>query len=375
MSQRWNQFWFALRSSESLAIVRILFVGTFVMKLMGTWGLYKGWAGLRFRLPHFQAWNYGEYPFPVPGFEWLPTPTDPQWDSLYSWELFFAMCFCVGLGTRITGKITALGCILYLLGSQFNYLHHVNVYAWFLTILAFAPCSDHYSVDAWLKRWWARLKGVEPTPPPKRMMVSLRLLAIVLSLLYISTTYAKLTPLWINGEYLALLHSERWLKGPWVAPLLTVIPLSLLCWWTIFAEGMLGFGLWFRPTRRFTAWCGVMLHMGIDTMMNVTTFSYAMAALYFVFMEPESGRNKGQYDPSRRSHLLGVAVIKALDWGRRTDLRPAEPGTGFVLHTTRKGARTGAAGWLAALGMCPLPFPVLFPVESLWLLVERVRAR
>ncbi|MFO0002439.1 MAG: hypothetical protein ACK559_15020, partial [bacterium] len=39
----WDRFWFTPASTETLGVVRAAIGFTFVLKMIGTWGLYRGW--------------------------------------------------------------------------------------------------------------------------------------------------------------------------------------------------------------------------------------------------------------------------------------------------------------------------------------------
>ena len=75
---------------------------------------------------------------------------------------------------------------------------------------------------------------------------------------------------------------------------------------TVFAEGLLVFGLWFPRLRRFTILIGIMLHLGIDLTIGVATFSMQLMALYIVFIYPESKMNTVYYDSKNFLHYLIV---------------------------------------------------------------------
>ena len=52
-------------------------------------------------------------------------------------------------------------------------------------------------------------------------------------------------------------------------------------------EFALAFLLWFRPTRKWIALAGVMLHVGIVPLVNVPLFGEQMIALYLLFLAPD----------------------------------------------------------------------------------------
>ena len=283
----WRRFWHGQASSEALGLFRLLFVGTWVVKWLGTWGIYKGWDAFRFGFPHHQAYSYGRFANAVPGFEWLGQPTRAELRDLETAMLVFGILFCLGVATRLSGLFTAASALFYLLSSQFNYLHHINIYAWMLTLLALSPCGDHFSVDAWLRR-----RRGKP-PPPERPMTFHRLLQAVVCGVYFSSAVAKASPVWLDGSLMAELSERGWVKGVWKEPLLGLVPIELFGPFTLFAEGLLAFGLWVPRLRLFTALTGVALHLGIDALMDVTTFSYAMITTYVLWLWPAWRARRG----------------------------------------------------------------------------------
>jgi hypothetical protein len=353
----WDRFWFTPASTETLGVVRAAIGFTFVLKMIGTWGLYRGWDGLKLRLPHHEKLAHGAFRLPVPGFEWLPpldAATLAQGEALV---LGLAVLFTVGLFTRLAGALLT-GCIAYwLLISQWNYLHHVNTYVWIFALLTLGPCGDHFSADALLRRGLARLRGQPAPAPPVRPVLHQRMLQVFIAILYITTTIGKLTPAWIDGTFMGSLAAQGWLKGPWKSALLQTVPPSVMGWWTLFAEGLLGIGLWHPKSRRVAAWCGVTLHLGIDLVMNVTTFSYLMISSYLAFADPRMGANRLEINRSRPAQGALRLLVPLLDWGRRLRVVEGEQGLRFVPGDGSR-ARVGADALAAVLGLLPATFLV-----------------
>lgn len=357
----WNRYWFSPVQLETLGVVRIFVTLTFLMKLVGFWGLWKGWDGVRFRWPSRHAYGYGEFVNAVPGFEWLPVPTLAQLRTGEDIVLYASLLFCVGLFTRVSGAVVAGGLLWFLLGSQWNYLHHVNVYTWVFVLLALAPSGDHFSLDAVLRRWWAKRQGHTHTPPLRPILWQ-RAFVVFLSILYAATTVAKLGPGWFQGEVMEMMVSRGWTKGHSDLIVQVMTP-TMLAWWTLFAEGMLAFGLLFPRTRRFAAWCGFALHLGIDLMMNVTTFSYLMVSLYLTAGAPQTGQTVVRVDPARTGHRVTAVLVRALDWCRRTTVQ--RDGTGPLSVTLPSGSvRTGRRAALSLLARSPLTYLVAYPLDA-----------
>ena len=120
-----------------------------------------------------------------------------------------------------------------------------------------------------------------------------RLLQAVVCGVYFSSAVAKASPVWLDGSLMAELSERGWVKGVWKEPLLGLVPIELFGPFTLFAEGLLAFGLWVPRLRLFTALTGVALHLGIDALMDVTTFSYAMITTYVLWLWPAWRARRG----------------------------------------------------------------------------------
>ncbi len=357
----WNRYWFSPVQLETLGLVRIFVTLTFLMKLVGAWGLWKGWDGLRFRWPSRHTYAYGDFVNAVPGFEWLPVPTLAQLRTGEEVVLYASLLFCVGLFTRVSGAVVAGGLLWFLLGSQWNYLHHVNVYTWVFVLLALAPSGDHFSLDAALRRGWAKRQGRTHTPPLRPILWQ-RAFVVFLSILYAATTAAKLGPGWFEGQVMEMMVNRGWTKG-YSDLIVQVVSPKVLAWWTIVAEGMLAFGLLFPRTRRFAAWCGFALHLGIDLMMNVTTFSYLMVSLYLTAGSPRVGQTVVSVDPARTGHRVAAGLVRALDWCRRIRVQPGASGP-LSVALPSGAVHTGGRAALALLARSPLTYLAAFPVDA-----------
>ncbi len=349
----WDRLWFSPAPTETLGLVR-LFVGlTLVMKFTGVWGMHRGWGALKPRLPFHDGLQHGPFRLPVPGFDWLPPMTaasQRSWDAL---ALVLAVLLTVGLGTRVVSAALALLLLYALLESQFNYLHHVNVYVWVVCIFAISPVGEHYSLDAALRRLWARARGRTPRTTVHPILYQ-RMLQVFLSVLYLTTTIGKLTPDWFDGSIFGALAQGGFLKGPFKATLLGLFPPMFMAWWTLFAEGLLSVGLWHPRSRRVTAWCGVALHLGIDAMMNVTTFSYLMISLYLSFAAPATGQTSLSVDPSRPlARGLGL-LVRGLDWAQRLRVEAA-PGP-MRVRSPEGEVLVGVHALGRVIGLLPLTF-------------------
>ena len=178
----------------------------------------------------------------------------------------------MGWHTRVMGVLLYLGVLS---------LYHRNISTncgpdQLMMIVSFymmlAPCGAAYSLDA---RRAARQRGTlaEPLITPWAQ----RLIQIQICLIYLSTAVMKCHgSTWLSGTALHFIifnHEIGQANLEWLAGYPSVI--NLMSFSALFVELSLAFLLWFRPTRKWIAWLGVMLHLGIVPLVNVPLFRRA----------------------------------------------------------------------------------------------------
>jgi len=319
MIKHWNKFWFEERSRESLCLLRIFFGTVFFFKLTGFHNL-QYIEKMYFRFPKYEFptpiyFFFNGFRNPVPGFEWLPVPSLLQYHLIEELLLVASLFFVIGLFTRFFGIFISLTYTYFFLLSQFSYYHHKLQFIVVLLILGFSTCNQYYSVDSLIFK-----KDRE-----KRKLLPIRLIQLFLTIVYGFSFIQKLNYPWISGDIMLMFLDQGSIKGNFHDIVNSVLPgglISELFWrslgpFTLFAEGLLTFGLWFPRLRRFTLLIGVLLHTGIDLTMSVSTFSFQMMASYIVFICPESYQNRVFYDGNKIMHRLVVLFGKLFDWLQR----------------------------------------------------------
>jgi hypothetical protein len=165
-----------------------------------------------------------------------------------------------------------------------------------LFVLCFARCGDAISVDAWRAR--DTLETCVAVPAWPRWVLLGQLVTI-----YVSTGLQKVSASWLPiGERDALwyiLAQPDWQRRAFAVPVdaypLTQVATALTWVWEVGAPVLL-LALWYRRTRARGGWLraqanrldartlflgvGVLLHLGIETLLEVGAFSWAMLALY-----------------------------------------------------------------------------------------------
>ncbi len=277
----WNRFWFAPISARPLGLYRILF-GLMVL------------AHLAFLTVDLDFWytdagllqgdeaRLAAGPLRFSPLQWIQDPV--------SVRIFFAalavvvIAFTLGWHTRIMGVLVYMGLLS---------LHHRNISTncgpdTLMMVTCFCvmlcPCGAAYSLDA---RRVARRRG---TPADVLIIPwAQRLLQIQLCIIYFCTAQAKCAgATWLGGTavHFVLFNSEvrqfnlEWLGG---YPLL----INAMTHAALITEFALAYLLWFRPTRRWVALFGVLLHAGIYPIVNVPLFGEQMVALYLLFLDAD----------------------------------------------------------------------------------------
>ncbi len=356
---RWNQFWFATGQTHLICMVRIWFGVWLLCKKIGLWGLHD-WADWNLRFPRYSAWDAEHlvatgFRAPVPGFGWIPNPSVALVQSVDTFQMYGAALVALGLFTPVITPLVALSLLYQHVLSQFTYVHHANVFVAVYVVLAFGHAGDHYSLDALLFR--------RRRPAPPRRVTSLRLLQVLVSAIYLSTTFGKLNEGWLDGTMMRLLHDNHHFLGPFADRIWSLTGAHALCAVTLYAEGLCAFGFWIPQLRLLTTISGMGLHTGVDLLMPVTTFSYQMMSLYLVYLDPVPGRTR--------------AVLPAAWWKARWPLRALnwldrvswERGDAFAVYTSDGRQTRGPRGVLEVLLRLPATFPLAFVLllpRTLW---------
>jgi hypothetical protein len=280
--REWNTFWFKPVSARPLGAFRILY-GLIAL------------ANLALISVDFDYWYTGAGIQQGPDAREIAGPyrysplmdyQDPSvGHAVFAATAVVALLFTAGWHTRVMGVLLYLGTLT---------LYHRNIVTncgpdALLTILSFylmlSPCGRAYSLDALRER---RRRGgtvAEPLIAPWAQ----RLIQCQLCLIYFNTAVWKCTGnSWPGGTALHYV-----LHNPEVGRL-SLDPLSdytvlinLLTHGALLAEFLLAFFLWFRDTRRWTIALGVVLHVGIEFIVNAPLFSPMMIACYVTFLSVE----------------------------------------------------------------------------------------
>jgi len=251
---------------------------------------------------------------------------DPQTMAIVHFLVIVcAILFTVGFCTRVTSALIWFASLWYIHRNPTTLFGVDTMMIILLLYLMISPCGAVFSVDALIRRWWARAKpGVvgawcrfwkRPAPdmvapiapteaePSVAANVAIRLMQIHICIIYLMAGLSKLQgQAWWNGEalwltlgnfefapmqfeiylkFLRLLGTHQWLyhafmTGGGLFTLVFEIAYAFLVW---------------RPKLRWTMLgSAVLLHGFIGLFMGLQTFSFIMLVMNMAFLTPDDVR-------------------------------------------------------------------------------------
>jgi hypothetical protein len=224
-------------------------------------------------LPHFLTPTVIKLPY----FEWLPLlPTGSVWAFILLWVLA-AIAFSFGWKTRIAGAV--LACVIgysLLLDQQF-YSNHLYLLFLVVVLLTITDSGAAISMDA--------RQAERATVPGWPVW----LLKVQISIVYIFSAVAKLTPQYLSGEVLTESLKQY---GFFTIPMAWRVPVAMkmLAIVAIVMELFVGLGLWSRRLRPLAVIAGVLFHTFIiaaldSSRLSLSIFALEMFAVYLLFFD------------------------------------------------------------------------------------------
>jgi len=302
----WNRFWFAPISAKPLGAYRILF-GLMVLAHLAliSVDLDFWYTDIGLQQGDEAALTAGPLrPTPLAHFQ------DPASVRIALAMLAgVAVAFTLGWRTRITSILLYLGLLSFYNRNLLTNCGPDQVMMITSFFMMLAPCGAAFSLDA---RRAARVRGT--AAEPLILPWAQRLIQIQLCVIYFVTAFLKCGgQTWLSGtslHYVIHNHEVGQFNLEWLAAHTLLI--NLMAHAALMIEFSLAFLLWFRPTRRWVALLGVLLHVGIWPMVNVPLFGEQMTALYILFLAPDELRALGSiFRPSYWLGRKGTTSAKA----------------------------------------------------------------
>jgi hypothetical protein len=273
----WNRFWFEPVSTAPLVAVRIAFG---VLALLWTLSL----------APDLHTFFTGEGLLPMvpPARHWWGVfDVSSAWPvvlGVYVALLIGSVALVLGWWTRMASIVVFVGILSFerrspnVFNSGDSLVRNIAFY------LALAPAGAALSLSRWRRHrdaFWAF---------PARAPWALRLLQIHVSVIYLTTVWAKVRgDVWNDGTAvsyaLRLDDLVRFGAPSFLAT--SEVWSNLLTWGTLAVELAVGILVWNRRARPWVLAAGVALHLGIELSLHVGFFSMAIFVSYLAFVPAE----------------------------------------------------------------------------------------
>lgn len=282
LAKNWNRFFYSEIDATFLCIYRI-FLGV-VLFLNGVT-----------LVPDLNAW------FGVDHTSLVPLGLSQKMYTDYRINLFSVMAptlasawfillgyivtsftFMIGFKTRFSAVL----CFIFLCSLQNRNYVILNsgdtVMRCMLFVMMFAPSYVKFSLDAYFQnKQGTPYKTIVP-------LVTIRMLQIQFSIIYLATTFFKLKGLdWVNGTavyYTSRLESFQRVVLPVVFDHIALIKFST--WSALFIEFAMGSLIWIKELRIPVLIAGILLHIGIEVTMSIGFFEWIMMAGYLIYLTP-----------------------------------------------------------------------------------------
>jgi hypothetical protein len=279
----WERFWFEPRATSTLALVRIAFgivVIGWTAALLPALSAMFGPDGLLDRQPS-TTYAGGHWVWGLLG----AFPTQTAVIALLVMLMVSSVCLTVGYRTRLAALLVFVGVLSFERRNPFVFDSGDALIRIIALYIALSPAGAALSLDRWRR---ARHRFLEM---PLRTQWGLRLLQIQLSVIYLSTVWAKTRGTTWNGgtavsyamriEDIARFHVPTIISN-------SVALSTLMTYGTLAIELAIAVLVWNRKARPWVLGLRVALHLGIDYSIRVGFFTFAMFVLYIAFIPPDT---------------------------------------------------------------------------------------
>jgi hypothetical protein len=277
----WNTFWFQPISARPLGAFRIV-VGILTLAQLGFLSVdLDYWLTDRGLLQGAEARELAGPLRPSP-LQWVQDPASVR--TFFAATAVVATLVTFGWHTRVMSVLLYLAILAILHRNIPTNCGPDNLLLIMVFYLMLSPCGAAYSLDA---RRVARRRGTEAEP--LILPWAQRLIQLQLCMIYFNTSILKCNgSTWLGGTALHFVFNNNELRQ-FDLSFLTAYPIliNVMTYVALAVEFALAFLLWFRPTRRWIAVLGVLLHGGVLMMVNVPLFGELMTASYLTFLAPD----------------------------------------------------------------------------------------
>ena len=297
----WTRFWFAPSDPLTLGVIRILTALTALAlyltylpdleRLFGPGGLLSRDAMLQIRdeIPIFSIFDYA-------------TSSTTLW--IFYWAGAIALlAMLLGLFTRVT-SILALVAVLSLIHRGPMLARPVDeIVAMLMFYLCLGPCGRTLSLDAWIRRLRAgsgtnaaAQRPLTIAVPSSGATISIRLIQIHLTAIYVAMAFAKLRgEIWWNGSAVWDLLARP--NGPLIHVGSSVSNASwyLVNFWTVTIvafELCFAVLIWNRLARPLLLGISLVMWLGTALLTGMVSFAFIMLVASLAFVPSSTFRRR-----------------------------------------------------------------------------------
>jgi hypothetical protein len=273
----WERFWFASEPTSSLALFRIA-IGV----------ISFGWA--LSLLPDMRAFFSSDGIEPV-----APVMSNGGWGVLNTFPnhnvavallvalLVASLCLTFGYRTRLASVVVFVAVLSFENRAPSIWNSGDGLLRILCFFLMLAPAGASLSIDRWRTardRFWEF---------PARPHWALRLVQIQISVVYLSSVWFKLQGTgWRDGTAVSYaVRVEDLHRFPLPGALSdSLVFSSVMTYWTLAIELMIGILVWNRAARPYVLTLGAGLHLLVGFNLRLGFFSETMLAGYLAFLSP-----------------------------------------------------------------------------------------
>jgi hypothetical protein len=277
IAQAFNAFFHAPQSASTIGLVRIVFGILFLLHmLLGTWEAQKllgpdGYLGM-------EEWNrvYKKTRFTL--FRFLPQTKSAVWIVL-AIGIVGSVGVTLGFCSRLSCALVFIAMVSIHQRMPLSFNAGDGLLRIMAFLLIFSRAGDAYSLDALLGRSSGPAMG---SPWCERVM------QIQMSIIYLRTVYWKVRDVsWRDGTAAYWPHFMLSYKRFSAPPFLVRRPfVRLMTWTTLVVESSVAVSLWVKDFRLGAIAVGLMLHLGLEYLLNIQLFGWAMMCGLLLFVDP-----------------------------------------------------------------------------------------
>lgn len=301
----WYSFFFVPRSTTALSIFRISYATLALCNLILLKDDLLTWYGSQHAMISFETSRLCLPNLPTVCLLSLAPYTDGTLYVFYAISVCAALTLLLGWHTRISALVLFITMQSFCRRNGFI----INGCDELMSEIALYLSVSHAGKDLSVEKFVSRRRGTWRAN--RYAPWAQRLLQCQIALVYGKSLYSRLgQPAWLDGTCVGLvLQSKELQHFPIPVEIATSAMFSKFATWSTLAiEFCLCTLIWYRKTRYWTIFIGIVFHLGLEYAVNIPIFQWLMIACLLTFVEDgyfkAIGRRLRKYLPSnnRRSN-------------------------------------------------------------------------